>query len=198
MLAPSHLSGDGTSRGHGALDPPAETVTLLGVLVTSTHSFCQLGARRDDALMLSALCLPLVLSALSSSRGLPALVLPGTSSSAGVQAVWLDAGCSRGQKVRAGTMGMVWRCGCPVNSDSRDESPSADRRLMPPQHKTCYIPAREWFISGLTVPCLHHWSLPSCSLPPLFLVLLLPCPRDMVSSQNGDTSSVDMSPRHSR
>lgn len=57
-----------------------------------------------------------------------------------------------------------------------NDSPSADPRLMPSQHKTCYIPARKWFISGLTTPCLHHWSLPSCSLPPLFLgfVSLLP------------------------
>lgn len=50
--------------------------------------------------MPSALCLPLILSALSGSRGLPAPALPSTSSSAGVQAVWLDAECSRGQKMQ--------------------------------------------------------------------------------------------------
>lgn len=79
-----------------------------------------------------------------------------------------------------------------------NDSPSADPRLMPSQHKTCYIPARKWFISGLTTPCLHHRSLPSLSLPPLFLVLLLPYPRDMVSSRDGDTSSADTRPHHSR
>lgn len=75
-----------------------------------------------------------------------------------------------GRKCRG--MGTIWRCGCPVNN----ESPSADPRLMPSQHKTCYIPARKWFISGLTTPCLHHRSLPSLS-PSSLLGFASPLPQ---------------------
>ena len=43
-------------------------------------------------------------------------------------------------------------------------------------------------------PVHSHWPPPSCPVLPLFLVLLLPSPRDMVSSQGRDTSRADIAP----